>query len=105
MRALTLSKTFSGTVSFDFKMVLTDNSIDDLIQYIDTMVAQGGAQPGFSQYVQALPQEERIASLTRKMFRGQLKAILQEIHEDTANAGHGNSFTFSPISIKIKGKV
>lgn len=100
-----MSKTFAGTVSFDFKLVLSDESVSDVLSYVQQHVAAGVAEENFAQYIRACAtDDERIVALWKKAMRTGVKEFLQEVHSDTANGTPGDSFTFSPISVQVKGK-
>lgn len=101
-----MSKTFAGTVSFDFKLVLSDESTEDVMQNIQSAVETQRTLSAFQQFIVSCNDTDaRIVAMWKKSMRDQLKGCLQEVHTDTKNAGRGDSFTFSPISVQVKGKV
>lgn len=100
-----MSKTFTGTVSFDFSLTLSTESVTDIMEFIQEHVASGMELDEFQKYVVGCEtDDERITALWKRGMREQFKGYLQGVHEDTAGAGNGDSFRFSPITIKVKGK-
>lgn len=101
-----MSKTFKGTVSFDFSLILSTESVEDIIRHIQSMLDSYNELDVFQKYVVNLETyDERIIVLWKQAMQTNLKAHLQEVHDDTAAAENGDSFTFSPISIKVEGRV
>lgn len=100
-----MSKTFTGTVSFDFSLVLSTDSVSDVLQYLQSRADSGDEPTAFQKYVIGCEtDDERIIALWKRAMRDQFKQSLQGVHDDTAAAGHGDSFTFSPITVKVEGK-
>ncbi|ALA46491.1 hypothetical protein BF2512_34 [Dickeya phage BF25/12] len=100
-----MSKTFTGTVSFDFSLVLSTDSVADVLQYIQSRADSGDELDSFQKYVVGCEtDDERILALWKQAMRTQIKGYLQEVHDDTISAGHGDSFKFSPITVTVKGK-
>lgn len=100
-----MSKTFTGTVSFDFKLVLSDESVAAVMQHIQEVVTSQEELSAFQRFIVGRENDDaRIAALWRKGMRDQFKAYLQGVHDDTVSAGHGDSFKFSPITVKVEGK-
>lgn len=103
---MTLSKTFTGTVSFDFSLVLSTDSVTDVLEYMQSFADSGEELSAFQKYVLGCEtDDERIVALWKQTMRTRLKRYLQEVHDDTISAGHGDSFKFSPITVKVEGKV
>lgn len=99
-----MSKTFTGSISVDFKLVLSDEDVLELENTIQLADGPNG-RPGFAAYVQALPtQEGRIMALIKQAFRDRVKENFQEIHDDTNAELPSSSFTFSPVTVTVKGQ-
>ncbi|QGF19676.1 hypothetical protein MA2_17 [Pectobacterium phage MA2] len=104
MRVLLMSKTFTGSISVDFKMVLSDQALVVLESTIQLVDGPNG-RPGFAEYVQSLPTvDERMQALIKQSFRDRIKENLQEVVDATNYAGATDSFTFSPVTVTVKGK-
>lgn len=99
-----MSKTFAGDVQFDFKMVLQDVSVEDVIAYAQAQIEQGKAKPGVPELFADYDDEQKVVFMIKTMFRQQIKDFLDKVHKDTAAAGDGDSFRFSPITVTVKGK-
>lgn len=100
-----MSKTFTGTVSFDFSLVLSTDSVADVLEYMQSLTDSLEELSAFQEYVLGCEtDDERIVALWKQALRKQFKAYLQEVHADTAAAGEGDSFRFSPITVTVKGK-
>lgn len=100
-----MSKTLTGTVSFDFSLVLSTDSVADVLQYIQSRPDSGDELGAFQKYVVGCEtDDERIVAMWKQAMRAQFKAYLQEVHDGIASAGHGDSFKFSPITVKVEGK-
>lgn len=102
---MTLSKTFTGTVSFDFKLILSDESMADVMQYVQGVVTSKEELSAFQRFIVGCENDDaRIVALWKKCMRDNLKTHLQRVHDDTISDGHGDSFKFSPITVKVEGK-
>lgn len=100
-----MSKTFTGTISFDFSLVLSTDSVADMLQLIQSCADSGEELSAFQKYVIGYEtDDERIVALWKETMRTRLKEPLQEVHDDTTSAGHGDSLKFSPITVKVEGK-
>lgn len=100
-----MSKTFTGTVSFDFSLILATDTVADTLQYIQSHADSGDELDAFQKYVIGCEtDDERIIALWKRAMRTQFKAYLQEVHDDTASEGNGDAFKFSPITVTVKGK-
>lgn len=99
-----MSKTFTGNISVDFKMILSDEAMVELENTIRLANGPNG-RPGFAAYVQSLPTvEARMLALIKQTFRDRVKENLQEVADATNCAGATDSFTFSPVTVTVKGK-
>ncbi|QHJ80521.1 MAG: hypothetical protein [Bacteriophage sp.] len=99
-----MSKTFTGNVNFDFTMVLQDASVADVVAFATRSIAEGKAKPGVPELFADYDDEAKVVFMIKTTFRDQLKSFLQIVHKDTAAAGDGDSFRFSPITVKLEGK-
>lgn len=99
-----MSKTFAGNVQFDFKMVLQDASVADVVAFTQSQIENGKAKPGIPELFADYDDEQKVVFMIKEMFREQIKNFLTAVHTDTAAAGCGDSFRFSPITVKVEGK-
>lgn len=99
-----MSKTFTGTVSFDFSLVLTDASVQDVLQCVQTASGRDVITPSQEYITQCVTDDEKLVALWRKTVREGVKQYLQEVHTDTKAAGDGDSFTFSPVQVTVEAK-
>ena len=99
-----MSKTFTGNVQFDFKMVLRDASVEDVVAYAQAQIEQGKAKPGVPELFADYDDEQKVVFMIKTMFRQQIKDFLDTVHKDTVAQGSGDSFRFSPITVKVEGK-
>jgi hypothetical protein len=76
------------------------------MSHIQDAADTGEVLNAFQQYILNCPDvDSRLIALWRKGLRKGIKEDLQEIHADTRDAGFGDAFTFSPIKVKMEGKV
>ncbi|QFP93568.1 hypothetical protein [Pectobacterium phage CX5] len=101
-----MSKTFTGSITVDFKLVMSDEGVVDVDSVLmQTATNAVGGKACFASYAAQLPTvDERMMVTIKRGLRSYVKSALQEMHDDTTALNQGDRFTFSPVTVTVKGQ-
>ncbi|ANT45331.2 hypothetical protein PP16_gp31 [Pectobacterium phage PP16] len=96
-----MSKTFTGSITVDFKLVMSDEAIVD-VDAVLMQTANASERVCFASYAAQLPTvDARTMATIKRGLRNYVKSSLQEVRDDTAPTAR---ITFSPVTVTVKGK-